>query len=422
MKDYGHIYQELTSKGFKPKLQTLDNEASAPLRKKFTTNDVEYQLVPPHFHRRNAAERAIQTFKKHFVAGFASVDPDFPLHVLDRLLPQAELTLNLLRTSIQHPQLSAAAHYHGMVDYNKTAFAPPGCKIIVHEKPAKRRTWAPLGQHGYSLGPAMHHYRCQNVYIPATVSELIVDALEFCPHKSPMPQLSSTDILIMAAKDMANALKHPHPEVPFSHVGDGTITALTQLAEIFKNNFQKPKSPELTHSPTKAVENKRPIALTQPLLTSPMQHQYQTRSQIPILTTTTSNTLLLPRVFTPMTGRAASPRVPARTQNLSPRNLSQDNFWSMETSNMAIALVTNHWSQQQFANAVVHPFTGKQMEYMALMNDPDLQLLWKRGFSNEAGRLFQGIHDIPGTNTCFFVELTNIPKDRNITYDKIVCD
>jgi hypothetical protein len=43
-------------------------------------------------------------------------------------------------------------------------------------------------------------------------------------------------------------------------------------------------------------------------------------------------------------------------------------------------------------------------------------------FSNEAGRLFQDIHDIRGTNKCFFVELTNIPKYRNITYGKIVCD
>jgi hypothetical protein len=56
------------------------------------------------------------------------------------------------------------------------------------------------------------------------------------------------------------------------------------------------------------------------------------------------------------------------------------------------------------------------MDYMALMKDPDLQPLWKRGFGNEAGGLFQGIHDIQGTNTCFFVELKNIPKDRKITY------
>jgi hypothetical protein len=59
---------------------------------------------------------------------------------------------------------------------------------------------------------------------------------------------------------------------------------------------------------------------------------------------------------------------------------------------------------------------------MALMNDLDLQPLLKRGFSKEAGCLFQGICDIKGTNTCLFVELTNIPKDRKITYGKISCE
>jgi hypothetical protein len=145
VKAYDTIHQELTVKGFKPKLQTLDNEASAALKNFFTANDVDYQLVPPHCHRRNAAERAIRTFKEHFVAGISSVDPAFPLHLWDRLLPQAEITLNLLRSSRLHPQLSAAAHFHGLVDYNKTAFAPPGCKIISHEKPGKRRTWEPHG-------------------------------------------------------------------------------------------------------------------------------------------------------------------------------------------------------------------------------------------------------------------------------------
>jgi hypothetical protein len=126
VKAYDHIHQELTAKGFKPILQTLDNEASVALKHFFTANDVEYQLVPPHCHRRNAAERAIRTFKEHFVAGLSSVDPTFPLHLWDILLPQAEITLNLLRTSRLHPQLSTAAHCHGLVDYNKTYFAPPG--------------------------------------------------------------------------------------------------------------------------------------------------------------------------------------------------------------------------------------------------------------------------------------------------------
>jgi hypothetical protein len=148
------------------------------------------------------------------------------------------MTLNLLHTSRLHPQLSAAAHFHGLIDYNKTAFAPPGCKIIAHEKPSQRRTWAPHVRHGYSLGTAVHHYRFQNVYITSTTSECIVDTLEFVPHKSPMPHISSMDRPLMVAHDMNDALKHPHPYVPFATIGDDTITALTTLEAIFKNKFK----------------------------------------------------------------------------------------------------------------------------------------------------------------------------------------
>ena len=68
---------------------------------------VAFQLVPPHNHRANAAEREIQTFKNHFKAGLASLDPNFPVCEWDRLLPQAFLTLNLLRASRANPKLSA---------------------------------------------------------------------------------------------------------------------------------------------------------------------------------------------------------------------------------------------------------------------------------------------------------------------------
>jgi hypothetical protein len=105
-------------------------------------------LSPPHCHRRNAIERAIRNFKEHFVAGLSSVDPNLPIHLWGRLLPKAEITLNILRTSRLHPQLFTAAHFHGLIDYNKTYFALPGCKIIAHEKPAKICTWAPHGKHG----------------------------------------------------------------------------------------------------------------------------------------------------------------------------------------------------------------------------------------------------------------------------------
>jgi hypothetical protein len=279
--------------------------------------------------------------------------------------------LNLLRTSRLHPQLSAAAHFHGLVDYNKTDFALPGCKIFAHEKPGKRRTWAPHGQHGYSLGPAMHHYRCQNVYISATASERIVDTLEFFPHNYQIPQLSSTDRLLMAAKDMTDALQNPHPEVPFASVGDDTISALPDLAAIFKLKLQHTPSPTPQAVPRPVFQRPCLAESSNKILNSPMPLSRQTRSQTTIHTQDTPNVPLPPRVVTPRTLLPSPPRVPTR----SPRNLSQDDFCVMDTALMAISLGDNHWSRQHQANSVIHPVTGKEMEYSALMKDPRLQPL-----------------------------------------------
>jgi hypothetical protein len=80
----------------------------------------------------------------------------------------------------------------------------------------------------------MNHYRCQNVYISVTASERIMDTFEFFPHNYQMPHLSSTNRLLMAAKDMMDALQNTHVEVPFASVWDDTISALVDLAAIFK--------------------------------------------------------------------------------------------------------------------------------------------------------------------------------------------
>ncbi len=46
------------------------------------------QVVEPHNHRVNAAERAIQTFKDAFIAALATTDSGFPLQLWDKLAPQ----------------------------------------------------------------------------------------------------------------------------------------------------------------------------------------------------------------------------------------------------------------------------------------------------------------------------------------------
>jgi hypothetical protein len=127
------MHLTLTRHGSTPNLYILDNEASSELKNAMIKYKVNYQLAPPHIHRQNAAERAIQTFKNHFLAGLATADPAYPVAEWDRLLPQAVLTLNLLRNSRVNPKLSAYAYLFGNFNFNKTPLAPPGTKVIVHK-------------------------------------------------------------------------------------------------------------------------------------------------------------------------------------------------------------------------------------------------------------------------------------------------
>ena len=62
----------LCSRGLTPRTHVLDNECSKVLKEYMEEENETFQLVPPHLHQRNAAERAIQTFKNNFIAGMVS--------------------------------------------------------------------------------------------------------------------------------------------------------------------------------------------------------------------------------------------------------------------------------------------------------------------------------------------------------------
>jgi hypothetical protein len=158
LKAFQFMEQELVARGLKSKLMKLDNEASKLLKSYLHQQDITFQLVPPYIHRRNSAERAIRSFKDHLIAGLCSTDKYFPMHLWDILLPQAVMTLNMLRTSIINPKISAAKHIFGQYDFNRAHMAPPGTIIIAHETPSRRRTWAPHGHHmGKMAGTLVQH-------------------------------------------------------------------------------------------------------------------------------------------------------------------------------------------------------------------------------------------------------------------------
>jgi hypothetical protein len=230
----------------------------------------------------------------------------------------------------------------------------------------------------------MHYYRCQNVYITATSSERIIDTLDFFPHNSPMPQMSSSDRILMAAQDMTDALKHPHPDAPFATIRDDTITALATLSEIFTRKFTKPETNNVPPSPQKTASNTRQRPELQPVITSQIKNYHQPRTQTNS-NQTFENVQQPPSVVTPATARAAPPRqVQARPHQLSPWTPYRD-FLNLGGANCAIAFGKNNWTKTHMVNCVIHPSTGKEMKYKDLMKDPDLGPSFEIGLSNELG-------------------------------------
>jgi hypothetical protein len=78
---YTSVVNTLIHAGLRPKLQRMDNECSNVLKRYMDTENIQYQVVPPGVHRANSAERAIRTFKNHFIAGLATTDPNFPIRL-----------------------------------------------------------------------------------------------------------------------------------------------------------------------------------------------------------------------------------------------------------------------------------------------------------------------------------------------------
>ena len=90
---YQTLWKRLTIKQNEmPTMHIIDNEASQDFKAEIRKN-CTLQMVPPDTHGRNLAERAIQTFKSHFIAILAGVDSNFPMQLWDRLIPQTVMTL-----------------------------------------------------------------------------------------------------------------------------------------------------------------------------------------------------------------------------------------------------------------------------------------------------------------------------------------
>lgn len=400
---YQVLHTRLCEHGCRPQLQRLDNEASDALKDFLHQEGINFQLVPPHVHRRNAAERAIRTFKNHFIAGLCSVDKDFPMHLWDQLLPQAELTLNNLRASRLNPAVSAWTQLYGPYDFNRTPMGPPGIRVVAHVKPDTRTSWAPHGLDGWYLGPALEHYRCYRIWINATRSTRICDTVAWLPTKVPMPTASSVDYILTGIQDIVQALQHPSPNSPLAPLTDSQSNSLRTVMDIL-HKAASPPQVEPTPLPTPA-----PVAPTADPPTSTPTHPPAPAILAPKTVKWFDVEHAPPPPAPPL--RVANPphaaplRVPTRT---------------LRSGRAHTAAILPTYPYLALYGNALHPDTGLPAEYPALARSSD-GASWLAANTTEIRRLAENQHGVPNTNTMRFLALQDIPSNASITYLRVVC-
>ena len=437
---YKRVHNVLVTAGLRPKLQRLDNECSEALKEFMTEQDIDFQRVPPGIHRANAAERAIRTFKNHFIAGLCSTDRDFPLHLWDRLVHQATLSLNIMRGSRLNPNLSAWAQVYGHYNFNRTPIAPPGIRVLVHEKPDNRASWAPHALDGWYVGPAMENYRCYRCWMWDTHRERIADTVTWFPQHVAMPIGSSTDLVIAGANDIIKALQHPSPGSALSPLEDSEVAVLHALADILLN--RKPQDPA-------SIPTVLPPATLPALQNAPQpQHQQQpeqnpqTNTPPPAEDHTAPLLRVVPTPEPPVTYADASapkPRRSRRPKKPTTKQLENDQHRhrALGTSPNEAASLPPHTKliadttptnatakTPHHAYTAIHPDTGDPAEYQKLLKSSDGHL-WEQSSIEEWARLAQGcppanIPESAGTNTLFFIKMKQIPAGKKATYIRIV--
>lgn len=440
IKAYLALWKRLTAKGtVKPTTHILDNEASAAFKAEIKKN-CTIQLVPPDNHRRNLAERAIQTFKNHFKSVIAGVDNNFPMHLWDRLLPQTVLTLNLLRQSNVAPTVSAYQYVNGPFDYNKMPLAPMGCAVQIHERSERRGSWAMNSVDGWYLRTSDEHYRCHEIYVKHTRSVRISDTVHFKHKHITAPTLTPEDTIVKALNDLTEALRDRRNtkgaieyealqkfDELMNKIPTPPQSTPKQTTTIRRVTFDPTTKPASETQPTPRVRIETPNPRVQETMPPP---RVQENTPIPRVQDDTPPTRVqsTPPTITKATidKRIANPTQTKLRGKISEARNSRSRL-AMRT-HMQLRPQDQRQSQSERIQLVRDEETGEYLNYRQLLRHPKHKVIWNTSGANEFGRLAQGVGGkesrvIP-TNTIFFIKLEQVPIDRrkDVTYGSFSCD
>jgi hypothetical protein len=451
---YKEYFEMLSGKGLKPKLNVMDNQATKHIKKFLTENDCKLQVVEPHNHRVNAAERAIQTFKAAFIAALATTDSAFPLQLWDRLTPQVEATLNLLRASRIDPTKSAYEILNGPYDWNRYPLAPLGCKAVVYEDGDTRGSWASRGVDAFYLGPSKDHYRCDHYYIPETRAYRVSGSSELFPQHCQLPSLTphqhfraltdeltdNTELasgtpkgrrLLKLLATRIDGLLRPIPTT-LPHTAQQRVMESEQRADEQRvmEDYPIVTIPRLTDAPP-IMTSRNPTA-KRILKATPRLHRRVTRNNtpgihlgpnviepIPIIEPQgprTTKRVVKPTRIQPPRGHLAPRTTRTAISSIARQRVVTRHAINILTIREQASSSTVHTPRslmkhakiplnfEHYANPMVHPVTGRTISsYKKLMHDPATAEVWQTAFGKDFGGMAQGCNRTgqKGTNAIF---------------------
>ena len=151
---------------------------------------------------------------------------------------------------------------HGEFNYNAMHIFPPGTQFVIHKNQPVRGTWASHGVKGWYLVPSMNHYWCHHVYVTKKIGEQDSYFVEFLPHNTSLHYKYSAENTIIAAQELAYALKNPAPQAPFSNISESQLVAIEQLSKIFTKAAHNVK---ITEEPPQQQAEQTAAAIPQTL-------------------------------------------------------------------------------------------------------------------------------------------------------------
>eukprot|EP00804_Cyclotella_cryptica_P004492 CCRYP_017634-RA/>CCRYP_017634-RA protein AED:0.15 eAED:0.15 QI:0/0/0/1/1/1/2/0/934 len=384
--------QRMKACGIQPTRQVLDNEISAAYKLAITASGMTYQLVPPDDHRRNIAEKAIQTWKDHFIAVISGTDAKFPS--------------------------TFGANYYHKWNANSAFYGNP-----MHTP-----TFPPI-RISTAIMTTTHTLSSPWAWKPLSTTN--PTAANLLPNTAPRyitnPSVTPADAIIAAAANLSHLLTNNLQAHHNNKVNQSDLTRLQILTQPLPppqhnaTHYQQ-HSPNATHPSSPAAvsdydsdssdSDDETITIPHAVPRLPLQPPRVSPQQ----------------TMTPRPRVSAPPSSPAYNTRSRAHTITQETILHL-LHNTRTPLTPRRAATRQFPrealSAILDTDTGELLEYRHLIKNPKYCTIWKNAYGKELGRLAQGIPGtVKGTNTIVFIAHNEIPPQRrkDVTYGRIVAN